>query len=303
MDIANYIERPKFREIRCTEKEIPENYDYMEPKMDGIWGCLVVEKGYWRVYSRTGKIKAAGECVKHWKDIHDETWVVLGEYMHGSAWGHRMDIDKHFFAFDCLMWDNSDIRSCTQNLRWNMLKHFRKDIISKEDLPFNQVRRFKVYDDRRGPVGEPNWDILWKQLVENQGYEGLIFKDSNARYKDKGAWMRMKAEVEIDYICSGMAPADPNSKYAGQVGAVIGTLYDRECDVKCGGLTEKQREVFTKREVGCKGQVFTAKGNGWYPSGAIRHPKFVRWRPDKSASECVYAQIPREIRDDEEEEN
>ena len=131
-----------------------------------------------------------------------------------------------------------------------------------------------------------------------KGYEGLVFKDSTTPYKDKGAWMRMKAEVEIDYICSGMAPADPNSKYAGQVGAVIGTLYDRECDVNCGGLTEKQREVFTKREVECKGQVFTAKGNGWFPSGAIRHPKFVRWRDDKKPEECVYAQIPREIREE-----
>jgi len=297
MDIADYIERPKFREIKYTEGgDIPENYDYMEPKMDGIWGCLVIDNGYWRVYSRTGKIKAAGECVKHWKDIAQGKWVILGEYMHGSAWGHRMDIDKHFFAFDCLMWEDTDIRNFALRQRWNFLKEFRKDIIPKEELPFNQVRRFKVYDARRG--GDRNWEVLWKQLVENQGYEGLVFKDSTTPYKDKGAWMRMKAEVEIDYICSGMAPADPNSKYAGQVGAVIGTLYDRECDVNCGGLTEKQREVFTKREVECKGQVFTAKGNGWYPSGAIRHPKFVRWRDDKKPEECVYAQIPREIRED-----
>ena len=297
MDIADYIERPKFREIKYTEGgDIPEQYDYMEPKMDGIWGCLVIDNGYWRVYSRTGKIKAAGECVKWWKDITTGKWVILGEYMHGSAWGHRMDIDKHFFAFDCLMWEDTDIRNFALRQRWNFLKEFRKDIIPKEELPFNQVRRFKVYDARRG--GDRNWEVLWKQLVENQGYEGLVFKDSTTPYKDKGAWMRMKAEVEIDYICSGMAPADPNSKYAGQVGAVIGTLYDRECDVNCGGLTEKQREVFTKREVECKGQVFTAKGNGWYPSGAIRHPKFVRWRDDKKPEECVYAQIPREIRED-----
>ena len=46
MDIADYIERPKFREIKYTEGgDIPERYDYMEPKMDGIWGCLVIDNG------------------------------------------------------------------------------------------------------------------------------------------------------------------------------------------------------------------------------------------------------------------
>ena len=290
-NIKDYIERPKFREIRYSDDVvIPEQYDYIEPKMDGIWGCMVVENGYWRIYSRTGKIKAAGDC-----DI-DEKWVILGEYMLGSAWGHRMGIDKEFFAFDCLMTRDIDIRNLSQQSRWSFIREFPSEKLNNGDEWFNRVKRYPVVDERRGDSRD--WSILWTNLVEKQGYEGLVFKDSNARYKDRGSWMRMKAEVEIDYICSGMAPADPNSKYAGQVGAVIGTLYDIECDVHCGGLTEKQRDVFTKREVECKGLVFTAKGNGWFPSGAIRHPKFARWRDDKKPEECVYAQIPREIRDE-----
>ena len=278
------IDRPKFREIRYSpDVEIPPEYDMVEAKMDGIWGCMVIEAGYYRIYSRTGKLKSAGET----KGSHYGKCIVLGEYMHGSAWGHRKNIDKDFFIFDCLMIDGEDIQHFDQSYRWSYCNTIRNWL---NDEGLNFVRR--VITSR---VKE--WKERWKSLVINKGYEGLVFKNSRAKYGDKGAWMRMKGEVEIDYICDGMADADPKSKYAGQVGSVVGTLYNKDCAVKCGGLTEKKRELFTKRKEEYKGLVFTAKGNGWYPTGAIRHPKFIRWRDDKKPEECVYEQIPREIRE------
>ena len=106
----------------------------------------------------------------------------------------------------------------------------------------------------------------------------------------------MKAVIEIDYICKGFGDADEKSKYAGMVGSVIGTLYDKECTVKCSGLSEKDRKLYTEVGELYLGKVFTAKGNGYYPSGAVRHPKLVKWRDDKTPEECTYDQIPREIR-------
>ena len=59
------IDRPKFREIRYSpDVDIPKEYDFVEAKMDGIWGCMVIESGYYRIYSRTGKIKQAGDIGK-----------------------------------------------------------------------------------------------------------------------------------------------------------------------------------------------------------------------------------------------
>ena len=82
----------------------------------------------------------------------------------------------------------------------------------------------------------------------------------------------------------------------GQVGSVIGTLTDKEVFVTCGGLSADMREAFTKYPERYIGQVFTAKGNNWYPSGAIRHPQFVMWRTDKEVDECRYSQIPAGVR-------
>ena len=289
---GGHIDRPKFRELRYTSDEygtttlIPDRYDVVEAKMDGIWGCLILEKGYYRMYSRTGKIKAVGEIPK-WDDKRDKC-ILLGEFMHGSAWGHRKDIDKDFFIFDCLMYNGAWLGNKPDNARTIYASRLREQLNDRGFEWIRNVYRYKV----------ENWQSLWDSKVQQDGYEGLIFKDSMAHYGDKDAWMRMKAVVEIDYICKGMGDADEKSKYAGMVGSVIGTLYDKECEVKCSGLSEKDRQHYTDRATDYLGRVFTAKGNGWYPSGAIRHPKLVRWRDDKPMEECTYDQIPEEIRDE-----
>ena len=292
--MTEHIDRPKFREIRYNGNDrtgIPDRYDIVEAKMDGIWGCLILEKGYYRMYSRTGKIKAVGEIPK-WDDKRDKC-ILLGEFMHGSAWGHRKDIDKDFFIFDCLMYNGAWLGNKPDNARTIYASRLKEQLNDRGFEWIRNVYRYKV----------ENWQSLWDSKVQQDGYEGLIFKDSGAHYGDKDAWMRMKAEVEIDYICKGMGDADEKSKYAGMVGSVIGTLYDKECEVKCGGLSEKDRQHYTDRATDYMGRVFTAKGNGWYPSGAIRHPKLVRWRDDKPMEECTYDQIPEEIRENPKGEN
>ena len=37
------IDRPKFNELikKDIDKDGPENYDLVQLKMDGIWGCMV----------------------------------------------------------------------------------------------------------------------------------------------------------------------------------------------------------------------------------------------------------------------
>ena len=57
--MSEYKDRPKFNELR-PQDSIPEEYDIVQLKMDGIWGCMVVNDGAWSLYSRTGKIKAEG---------------------------------------------------------------------------------------------------------------------------------------------------------------------------------------------------------------------------------------------------
>ena len=75
-------------------------------------------------------------------------------------------------------------------------------------------------------------------------------------------------------------------------------MIDRDIVVECGGLTDKQRHEYTANAENYIGKIFTAKGNDWFPSGSIRHPKFREWREDKTHYECSYIQVPEDIRDE-----
>ena len=277
--MSEIIDRPKFREIRLQDN-IPDEYDIVQLKMDGIWGALTIMNGEWMMQSRTGKIKADGSIENPNIDC-----VLLGEYMKGSHWGHKMGVDGEFFVFDCIEIHGQDLKN-------NPLAD-RLDIAQQQvDILRTQVDFINMLDTYEVNKHE----MLWDNYVKGQAYEGLVFKNSSSSYYDKNAWARMKGVVEVEYICRDFRPADEGTKYEGQVGAVIGTLADKDVAVTCGGLTDADRLEYTKNADNYIGKVFTAKGNAWYPSGSIRHPKFKEWRDDKEPIECTYDQIPESLR-------
>jgi len=277
--MSEYTDRPKFSEYKRNDS-IPEEYDIVQLKMDGIWGCMVVGEGQWTLYSRTGKVKAEGEIENPNIDC-----VLLGEYMHGSHWGHKMGVDGEYFVFDCIEIHGQDLKDNPLADRLDIAR----DQVSmlKTQLDFiNDVETYEVKED----------NILWDNYVKAQSYEGLVYKNSSSKYFDKNAWARVKGVVEVEYICRDFRPADEGTKYEGQVGAVIGTLADKEVLVTCGGLSDADRLEYTENGDDYIGKVFTAKGNSWYPSGSIRHPKFKEWRDDKKPIDCTYDQIPESLR-------
>jgi len=281
------IDRPKFKELRYGDDISPE-YDLVQLKMDGMWGCMTIADGEYTITSRTGKVKDTGAFIRMSKNnesytSHEKT-VILGEYMKNSHWAHKYGCDGHFYAFDCLMYKGQDISNEPLAERLYTLTNY---VLRDDTFGF-------VYPLNTFYVDE--WKTVWKDYVEDRNYEGLVFKNSSSKYNDKNAWCRMKDVVEIEYICHDFRPADKGTKYEGQVGAVIGTLVDKDIFVTCSGFTDEQRKLYTMHKSEYIGKVFTAKGNAWYPSGSIRHPKFKGWRPDKQSSECTYDQIPESLR-------
>jgi ATP-dependent DNA ligase len=284
-----HIDRPKYLEVAVTDHYVDyyhlkqQGYDTVELKMDGIWGCMHISDGKYTIYSRTGKVKQEGDI------IHSNEYILLGEFMKGSHWGHKMGFDGHFFAFDCLK-NRKELHKLQLKTR---RKHMQKVLTDLVVMNGNHgwIRPLMNY-----PITEAYY--LWRDQVMRKGYEGLVAKKSNSFYGDVDAWARIKKTTEIDYMCIGFEPADKDSKYAGQVGAVTGSLVDKPCKVQCSGLSDKQRLLFTADPDTYLGRVFTATGHGWFPSGSVRHPKFSKWRDDKGMLECTYDQLPECERED-----
>lgn len=57
----------------------------------------------------------------------------------------------------------------------------------------------------------------------------------------------------------------------------------------CSGFDDEMREYFTRNKNKLIGSVIEVKANGLFKdTGAMRHPRFLRMRPDKSAEECLF---------------
>ena len=296
--MIDHVDRPRMAEIRYIGDEtvIPDTYDTIELKMDGMYGFLEVCDGTWKIKSRTGMIKAMGD----WPEKRDK-YILIGEWMKGSHWAKRMrgtmEIEENeFYAFDCLYYNGIDLQ---EHDLYTRRSYMRKTLSVLSDS------RWKAKEDERELLpmlrkvntwNKSSWVDVWYDYVLDLGYEGIVFKNSLSKFNDKSGWARMKKEIEMDYICVGFEPADEESKYKGLVGAVKGTLIDKDVIVECGGLTDAQRQEYTENAEKYKGRIFTAKGNDWYPSGSIRHPKFREWREDKTHYECSYNQVPYDIR-------
>ena len=292
------INRPKFKEIKrehITDASAYMDGEYViEPKMDGIWGAMHIKDNKYQIWSRTGQLKQEGEIPKP----INPPMCILGEFMFGSNWAKKHDKVGQFFAFDLVMWDGD----------WDFsekpLKE-RRDVLQAlmDSLP----AMFPDFVELN-----QQWDTfqingIWENLVEKQGYEGLMIKNVNDPYAIETEWIKVKYRTDIDYVCMGFSDGGEGTKYEDTVGSIIGGLYKLNVMYKgeeeirttelvdvchVGGLTVAQRDLFNKNRDYFKGKVFTAKGFNIFDSGAIRHGKFKSFRTDKEAYDCDMSQVP-----------
>lgn len=121
------------------------------------------------------------------------------------------------------------------------------------------------------------------------GGEGIMLKDQTAPY-GRG-WLKVKAEETVDGVITGYEAG--KGKYKGQVGAVQfsqlmgGVLTEVG---QCSGMTDEVRADITERQAELLGTVIEVKTNGRTRHRRYRHPRFLRFRFEKPADQCVWGQ-------------
>ena len=123
------------------------------------------------------------------------------------------------------------------------------------------------------------------------GGEGIIIKHVSGRYeqgKRSKSWIKVKAVQTADGVIVGFTPGE--GKYHGTIGAiVIGQYRDGKFQRVCkiSGMTDEVRYELGSNQGSYTGKVvefaFQNKTDDSY-----RHPRFKRFRPDKSAAECSW---------------
>lgn len=120
-------------------------------------------------------------------------------------------------------------------------------------------------------------------LDEYRGHrvEGLVFKRGNL-----ADWHKWKPVRTID--CVVTAFTDGRGKYEGLPGSLECSIEGRVvCDVS--GMDDDTRELLVPGDIGRVCEVMYQYVGS---AGRLRHPRFVRWRDDKSPDECLLSQDP-----------
>jgi DNA ligase-1 len=183
-------------------------------------------------------------------------------------------------VFDILEYQYEDVRNKTLAERRAILESLFKRPLTYIIL----VEQFKDKDKR---------DLFDKEI--EAGAEGIILKNLDSVYvedkKPTNSWYKLKLVDTFDGIVTGYNAG--TGKYEGMIGSLKVCQYkDKQLIevAECGGMTDELRKAFKVRLD--RGEKFIiefaaqeTEGNNRY-----RHPRFVRERTDKNASQCIYGE-------------
>lgn len=177
---------------------------------------------------------------------------------------------------------------------YNVRRQFAEFVVGRGDDTNRRIRMTERYLARS--IDEV---MAYYEAFRARGLEGAMVKPLDGIYvkKRSHSWMKLKAEETIDAPVIGVCEGE--GKYAGKLGGLIVSIDGVEVRVG-GGFSDAQREQFWKAaqedlEAGAPGDIGPV--GGWQifgrmieieyhektPDGALRHPRFVRFRDDKQA--------------------
>ncbi len=214
--------------------------------------------------------------------------ILDGEAVGG--WEH--ELPPGYYVFDVLWLDGRDLTSLELNARRELLTA----------LPLAPPLRLVERLD-----GERPWERACAE-----GWEGVIAKRIDSVYEHRRSphWLKMKCEETVDLVVGGFT--EPRGKRVG-LGALLLGYFDGP-ELVFAGKVGTGFDAALLRELRARFDALAlpappfTRGTGlpranarwvkpelvvelafmeWTSGGKLRHPRFVRVRPDKSARECV----------------
>ena len=137
----------------------------------------------------------------------------------------------------------------------------------------------------------PHTQITQSHLLELANAlrtEGFVLKSTQG-----GKWYKVKAADPVDCIITDVKSGE--GKYSHLIGALEVSVHSRS-DLKAiawvSGMTDSEREEMTRLHSRRKllGRVCEVAHQPPFNGNRLRHPRFVRWRPDKPSEECTIDQ-------------
>lgn len=186
-----------------------------------------------------------------------------------------------YVVFDVLAVKGESVVNCTYDERRAMLEQIMS-VLSAQEKGFRLIDQFEASETNAN-------------LCLDGGFEGAMLKRRAARYlpgKRMSDWQKIKKMSTGDFFIIGSV--DGKNKNAGKVGSMKVAWRKDGQDVYCAdvaGITDAFRNEITgpdgKIAQEWMGRVIEVMAQGSTKNGRLRHPHFVRVRPDKAAEDCT----------------
>jgi len=204
-----------------------------------------------------------------------------------QAWAIKVQDEVgpfEFYAFDVLVWRGEDVRHLSYIERRRLLRRVMK---SMEKPFFRPTPILKA-----SPAA-----ILW---CLREGYEGAMVKTKHGPYesgKRSKHWHKIKTMSTLDGVITGWDPGEGRNE--GKVGGVKISLNRGKDDEawdfvevgQFGAMDDALRQAMTDDWDSFEHQVVEVMAQGKTKNGRLRHPQFVRFRPDKYPVDCGMDQL------------
>jgi ATP-dependent DNA ligase len=173
--------------------------------------------------------------------------------------------------FDCLWFRGEDVRLMPLTVRW-----------IRVEAAMLKLGEFCLAVE--GYANAPAKREMWEEEPE-----GIVLKHVSHTYGNEKLWVKRKKQATADVVILGFTPG--KGKFKGQIGAIqFGQRRGSEI-VECGqcsGMDDATRAIITLHPTVYLMRVMEIKHFGREPSGHFRHPQFLRFRPDKGPTYCVW---------------
>lgn len=228
-----------------------------------------------------------GEMLHPKSEKSDDTTSIMGCAPEEAVLRQREQGWLRYCVYDIPKIGGVDIRNLPLKERLKKLKA----LVSKlsKHLPITLHPHFTSNDAK---------DLYHK--IISKGGEGIMMKDINASYGH--GWYKVKKIVTWDVVIMGYeAPKQKSKKVNGKIsetyyhkegliGSVIFGAYKDGVLTElgtCSGMSESIRRTLSEKGKDYIGKVIEIKFQERTKSGAFRHARFIKFRVDKDASQCI----------------
>lgn len=268
-------DKKKFIDLDPDTFAGPPPGNIVQLKYDGNWVELQIKNEHGIV------ITSGGVERMHFSAEGVPDQDILAEHIYGTNWAKSVPFEGAFIAHNILSLKGEDLRSDPESRRHLILQRSVRELNQLAKLDIQMVHSYEA----------AQWEELWKHFVLGQNYEGLVFKNWQDNFGHYLKQWRLKKKVTNEYVV--MAFNEGKGRLSGTLGALVGGLFKNGiltdvCTVG-GGFSDALRDEIWANRPQYYLQVFEAVGKAYFPkTGALRHPAFKGWRPEKPASQCIF---------------